>query len=121
MERFVRRQNIEHYREMLKTITDPAKRCVIEKLLLDELAEQEKGIMQPARERGALSKHRLNNSIFMALNFPRRSTDNEWVRKLGKVKYLVRPIGYPGVKRARFQAQSLAKAVDHIVNTARRP
>lgn len=27
---------------MLKTITDPAKRCVIEKLLLDELAELKK-------------------------------------------------------------------------------
>ena len=36
MERFVRRQNIEHYREMLKIVTDPEKRRVIEKLLLEE-------------------------------------------------------------------------------------
>ena len=36
MERFVRRQNIEHYREMLKTITHPVQRHMIEKLLLEE-------------------------------------------------------------------------------------
>jgi rubrerythrin len=36
MERFVHRQNIEHYREMLKTVTDPAQREKIEKLLAEE-------------------------------------------------------------------------------------
>jgi len=36
MERFVIRQNIEHYREMLKTTTDPAQRAAIEKLLREE-------------------------------------------------------------------------------------
>jgi hypothetical protein len=36
MERFVHRQNIEHYREMLKTITDPAQRETIKKLLAKE-------------------------------------------------------------------------------------
>jgi hypothetical protein len=36
MERFVRRQNIEHYKELLKTIDDPVKRAVIEKLLQEE-------------------------------------------------------------------------------------
>lgn len=38
MERFVRRQNIEHYREMLKIVTDPVQRRMIEKLLLEEEA-----------------------------------------------------------------------------------
>jgi hypothetical protein len=36
MERFVIRQNIEHYRAMLKMTTDPARRAQIEKLLRDE-------------------------------------------------------------------------------------
>jgi hypothetical protein len=36
MERFVHRQNIEHYREMLKTITDSKQREKIEKLLAEE-------------------------------------------------------------------------------------
>ena len=36
MERFVIRQNIEHYREMLKMTTDPARLAQIEKLLRDE-------------------------------------------------------------------------------------
>jgi hypothetical protein len=36
MERFVHRQDIEHYREMLKTITDPAQRETIKKLLAEE-------------------------------------------------------------------------------------
>jgi hypothetical protein len=36
MERFVIRQNIEHYRAMLKMTTDPARREQIEKLLRDE-------------------------------------------------------------------------------------
>jgi hypothetical protein len=39
MERFVRRQNIEHYREMLQIVTDPVKRRMIEKLLLEEEAK----------------------------------------------------------------------------------
>jgi len=36
MERFVHRQNIEHFREMLKTITDPTQREKIKKLLVEE-------------------------------------------------------------------------------------
>jgi len=36
LERFIRRQNIEHYKELLITITDPVKRRAIEKLLLEE-------------------------------------------------------------------------------------
>ncbi|MFY9894418.1 MAG: hypothetical protein WAK63_09825 [Xanthobacteraceae bacterium] len=36
MERFVIRQNIEHYRAMLKITADPARREQIEKLLRDE-------------------------------------------------------------------------------------
>ena len=36
MERFIKRKNIEHYREMLKTTTDPARRRVIKKLLREE-------------------------------------------------------------------------------------
>ena len=42
MERFVKRKNIEHYRDMLKTITDPAQRRVIEKLLREEEARLKK-------------------------------------------------------------------------------
>ena len=36
MECFIKRKNIEHYREMFKTMTDPAQRRVIEKLLREE-------------------------------------------------------------------------------------
>ena len=36
MERFVIRQNIEHYRAMLKIVTDLKRRGVIERLLLEE-------------------------------------------------------------------------------------
>jgi hypothetical protein len=39
MERFIKRKNIEHYREMLKTTTDPARRRVIKKLLREEEAK----------------------------------------------------------------------------------
>ena len=39
MERFVGRQNIEHFRTMLKIATDPGQRQVLEKLLLDAEAK----------------------------------------------------------------------------------
>ena len=42
MERFVLRQNIEHYRAMLKNATDPEQRRVIEKLLFEEEAKLKK-------------------------------------------------------------------------------
>ena len=42
MERFVIRQNIEHYRALLKITPDPAERRRIEKLLLDEEAKLKK-------------------------------------------------------------------------------
>ncbi len=42
MERFVVRQNSEHYRQLLKITTDPAQRQQIEKLLLEEEAKVKK-------------------------------------------------------------------------------
>ena len=42
MERFVLRQNIEHYRAMLKNTTDPKRRQLIEKLLFEEEAKLKK-------------------------------------------------------------------------------
>ena len=42
MERFVIRQNIEHYRELLKITRDLAQRRQIEKLLLDHEAKLKK-------------------------------------------------------------------------------
>ena len=42
MERFVGRQNIEHFREMLKITTDPGERRVLEKLLLEAQAKLKK-------------------------------------------------------------------------------
>ncbi len=42
MEGFVIRQNIEHYREMLKITTDPTKRQMIEKMLLEAQAKLKK-------------------------------------------------------------------------------
>ena len=42
MERFVGRQNIEHYRAMLKITTDPGQRRVLEKLLLEAQAKLNK-------------------------------------------------------------------------------
>jgi len=40
VERFVRRENIKHYREMLERTTDPLERQRIQKLLDEELAKQ---------------------------------------------------------------------------------
>ena len=40
MERFVRRENIKHYRELLKTVKDEAERRKILKLLADEVQKQ---------------------------------------------------------------------------------
>ena len=42
MERFVIRQNVEHYRAVLKIATEPAECRRIEKLLLDEEAKLKK-------------------------------------------------------------------------------
>jgi rubrerythrin len=42
MERFIKRKNIEHYRDLLKTISDPARRRTIEKLLREEKAKLKK-------------------------------------------------------------------------------
>ncbi len=42
MEYFVIKQNIEHYRAMLKITTDLERRAVIEKLLLEEEAKLKK-------------------------------------------------------------------------------
>jgi hypothetical protein len=41
MERFVRRENVRHYRELLKTVTDPTER---ERILALMREEQEKQI-----------------------------------------------------------------------------
>lgn len=40
MERFIRRKNIEHYRELLKTVTDEAERVRILELLAEEQEKQ---------------------------------------------------------------------------------
>ena len=40
MERFVRRENIKHYRELLKTVKDEAERQRIQKLLAEEQQKQ---------------------------------------------------------------------------------
>jgi hypothetical protein len=42
LERFVIRQNIEHYREMLRITTDLERRGVIENLLLEQEAKLKK-------------------------------------------------------------------------------
>jgi hypothetical protein len=42
VERFVIRQNIEHYRELLEITRDPTERRRIEKLLLEEEARLKK-------------------------------------------------------------------------------
>jgi hypothetical protein len=40
MERFVRRENIKHYQELLKTVKDEAERLRILKLLAEERQQQ---------------------------------------------------------------------------------
>jgi len=40
MERFVRRENVKHYRELLKTVKDEAERQRILKLLAEEKQRQ---------------------------------------------------------------------------------
>jgi hypothetical protein len=40
MDRFVRRENVKHYRELLKTTTDEAERQKILKLLAEEIQKQ---------------------------------------------------------------------------------
>ncbi len=49
MERFIRRQNLEHYRELLKTATDPAQRNMIEKLIAEEEEKQKSAGDVPGR------------------------------------------------------------------------
>ena len=36
MERYIRRQNIEHYKDLLRTTTDPAQRRMLQDLLDEE-------------------------------------------------------------------------------------
>ena len=40
MERFVRRENVKHYRELLKAVKDEAERQRIQKLLAEEVQKQ---------------------------------------------------------------------------------
>jgi len=40
MERFIRRQNVEHYRRLLETVTDESERHRILKLLEEERRKQ---------------------------------------------------------------------------------
>jgi len=40
VERFIRRHNIEHYRNLLKQTSDEAQRKVLEKLLAEEEAKE---------------------------------------------------------------------------------
>ena len=40
MDRFIRRENVKHYRELLKTVKTQAERQRIESLLADELQKQ---------------------------------------------------------------------------------
>jgi hypothetical protein len=40
MEHFIERQNIGHYKELLKTESDPAKRAGVLRLLAEEEAKQ---------------------------------------------------------------------------------
>ena len=42
MERFVRCENIKHYRELLKTVNDEAERQRIQKLLAEELQKSKR-------------------------------------------------------------------------------
>jgi len=51
MDGFIARQNIEHYWEMLKIATDPARRRLIEKLLLEEEAKLKKYEEDHSQER----------------------------------------------------------------------
>lgn len=51
MEHFVRRQNIEHFREMLKITIDPERRRTLEKLLLEEEAKLKKLEEEEGRRR----------------------------------------------------------------------
>jgi hypothetical protein len=40
MERFVRRENVKHYQELLKTVKDEAQRQKVLKLLAEEVQKQ---------------------------------------------------------------------------------
>jgi len=40
VERFVRRENVKHYRDLLKTVKDEAERQQIQKLLAEEVQKQ---------------------------------------------------------------------------------
>lgn len=41
MDNFIERQNITHYLEQLKIVTDPIKREMLQQLLVEETAKQE--------------------------------------------------------------------------------
>jgi hypothetical protein len=66
-ERFVGRQNIEHFRAMLKTTTDPGQRKVLEKLLLEaeaKLKKDEEDRKRNNASRRALASFRPSRSIY---------------------------------------------------------
>jgi hypothetical protein len=48
MQRFVARHNVQHFREMLATETDPQQRQMLEKLLAEELAKLAAEASDPA-------------------------------------------------------------------------
>jgi len=55
MERFVRRENIKHLREILERTTDETQRRRIQKMLDEELQTQKEAGDEPSKER-ALSR-----------------------------------------------------------------
>ena len=49
MERYIRRQNIEHYKDLLRTTTDPAQRRMLQDLL-DEEERKSRNANDPERK-----------------------------------------------------------------------
>jgi hypothetical protein len=47
MERFIRRENIKHYRELLKTVRDETERQRIQKLMAEELQKAKDAVNSP--------------------------------------------------------------------------
>lgn len=53
MERFVRRENVKHYQDLLKTVKDEAERQKIQKLLAEERQKQKDAGEDEQRDQGS--------------------------------------------------------------------
>ena len=79
MEGFVARQNIKHYREMLKITTDPARRRLIEELISKQEAKLKKSEEDHSARPRASANLGSKNRASRVRNIDRQLTRPFWI------------------------------------------